>query len=522
MMYNDTGDGVKRTIIKMNVNENHLSLGILLKYIKEISKNKSSALQTELFAIIYEVNNVNDTTVNNYCVGIRSIKDDYRQNIINKLRRYEKDKEIFCSNIIGIISIVEGKYLSVGKDKIEYINENPIAKDIVYKMYNISKNDIRVPVKFINELSDIIKLGNYYEAFIKIIEYVTLKNKQPLYEDDISKEEIEDLIDGTYMSYKGLTEYLALKFRESINYDYTLKKLSENNNAYASFELGSEEYCGNVYGYPRYEMAYKYLKIASEQNHAGAIYLIGNMLYKGYIGTKSNEDLEEAYNYFKKAESLGNIASKNCLGNMYLNGTFPVKKNKNIAIKYYQEAANYNYAFAINNLGRIYEFDKDYDKAFEYYLKSANLKESWACNKVGQCLRLGYMTSQNKKEAFKYYKWALESNHRTLCYYAYYNLAKYYYVEGYKDLYLAKDLEKAIKYYKIAGENGIIEALIELVRIYISKYMESYENIYKKEIFKYVNLIEINENYNDEIKKQVEEMVENIKKNHKITIDLEG
>ena len=48
------------------------------------------------------------------------------------------------------------------------------------------------------------------------------------------------------------------------------------------------------------------------------------------------------------------------------------------------KAALNKYAYAYNNLGKIDEMEKDYEKAFDYYLKAADLGESWACNKVGE------------------------------------------------------------------------------------------------------------------------------------------
>ena len=38
--------------IRMNNNDNHLSLGNLFRVIKELSKNKYTAMQTEIFCII--------------------------------------------------------------------------------------------------------------------------------------------------------------------------------------------------------------------------------------------------------------------------------------------------------------------------------------------------------------------------------------------------------------------------------------------------------------------------------------
>ena len=74
---------MENTYIKLNNNDNHLSLGNLFNIIKKISKNKSGAIQTELFCILFNIDNISETTVNNYCTGFRSINSTYKQIYIN-------------------------------------------------------------------------------------------------------------------------------------------------------------------------------------------------------------------------------------------------------------------------------------------------------------------------------------------------------------------------------------------------------------------------------------------------------
>ena len=100
---------MKKEYIKMNNNDDHLSLGNLFRLIKELSKNKSSALQTEIFCFLFEIEEINDTTVNNYCVGCRGIGNDYKQIYLNKQKRYQKDDTIFEDIIINILSIIDGR-----------------------------------------------------------------------------------------------------------------------------------------------------------------------------------------------------------------------------------------------------------------------------------------------------------------------------------------------------------------------------------------------------------------------------
>ena len=76
--------------IKLNNNPYHLSLGNLFNEIKSISINKTSAIQTEIFCILFNVDTISDTTVNNYCTGYRSIGNDYKQIYLNYQKKYKK------------------------------------------------------------------------------------------------------------------------------------------------------------------------------------------------------------------------------------------------------------------------------------------------------------------------------------------------------------------------------------------------------------------------------------------------
>ena len=63
----------------MNNNDEHLSFGNLFRIVKDSSRSKVSVLQSELFCTLFELEGINDTIVNNYCVGCRSIGYIYKQ-----------------------------------------------------------------------------------------------------------------------------------------------------------------------------------------------------------------------------------------------------------------------------------------------------------------------------------------------------------------------------------------------------------------------------------------------------------
>ena len=507
---------MKKEYIKLNNNDNHLSFGNFFRIVKSIAKNKSSAMQSELFCVLFSCESISPTTVNNYCVGYRDIADNYKQVYINLEKRYKLDNTVFEDIILKIINILDGVLYRVDSKKNLFINNNDSIKKLVLKLYNLAKNDKSVNLEFSNKLYNYINSLDYYNALSCILIYVVLYKKQPLYESELKMDVFERVLSDTSISSTSLEEYLSLKLREGINYEYSLKNLGESGNSYANFELGCNEFYGYFCGYPRYSRAFKYFKLAASLNHASSNYMIGSMYIKGLIGSGSLDDLKLGYDYLLKAYKLGNIAAINSIGNMYKDGIYPLKKSISKAKEFYLKASLYNYAYALNNLGKLEE-SKDINKAYEYYLKSANLKESWACNKVGEAYRLGILDKDMYK-AFKYYNIAIESNYRTVAFYAYYNLAKYFYLNGYNEI--EKDVNKAIEYLKIASKHNILDASIELFYIYIRRYLEDKSNESYLNVIKYKQIIESNSLYNDDIRIKIEKNMVNIKKYKDIDITI--
>ena len=513
---------MKKKYLKLNIDDNHLSLGNLFRCIKEEAINKSSALQLELFCTLFNIDYINDTTVNNYCTGCRGINNEYKQIFINYQKQYKKNKDILLDTVVNIISIMEGNiyHFSSRDEKRCFINENAKLKKILVKLYNISKNDKEVSDKFSNDLNRCIGNHYLYDGLVQIFFFAILVKKQPIFISALKKEILENLLNDTNISASSLEEYLNLKFREGVNYNYSLKRLAMDNNPYACFELGMNEYNGYVKDYPRYDISYHYFETACSYGHPSACYMISQMYYKKLIGNYSKEDLEIAYRYLNKAMELGNIAALNTMGLLYLNGIHPCKQNVDTAIHYFEIASNYNFAYAYNNLGMIYEKKNDLKTAFNYYLKSASLNESWACNKVGEFYRLGIVVDKDDKKAFTYYQLAIEASSKNTCYYAYYNLAKYYYLNGCGNVVIAKDKDKAMEYLKIAGDKGIIEAFIDLLYIYSDMYLTSNDEQYLLLVKEYANKVEIHSKYNDELRVKIENKLREIAHHKHIDISI--
>ena len=513
---------MKKKFIKMNNNQNQLSLGNFCKNIKELAKNKSFANQTEVFYCLFNVDDVSDSTVNNYCIGYRAIGSEFRQKYISYKNHYMQNPEIFDEVIIGLLSILDGEvYTKLShQELLQKANNHQTLKKLLLELYNLAKNDESVSNNFTEDIYKQISQNNLYKSLCDILIYIVLEKKQPVYTQTSQKEIIENLLNSTNISVNELEKILKLQMQDGINYTHSLKSLAKEKNPYACYELGEMEYKGQMAGYPRYIKSYEYFKIAAEKNHPRACWLIAQMIYQKKIGDLSKEDLKLAWHYLKKAEKVGSIAATNTIGVCYLKGLVPDEpKSEEKAINYFQKAMNHEYVYASNNLGKIYEKKGDYKRAFKYFMYSAEKEESWACNKVGEYYRLGIATEKDIQKAFKYYNLATEVPLNILDHWAFYNLAKYFYLKGNLQSNTEKDISKAIEYFTKAADKGIYEAYEELIYIYINKYKETSLDFYLNKINEYLKILSQNKYY-DKCQNNLKQKLAEIEKKHLALVKL--
>lgn len=478
---------MKKKFIKLNDSYSHLSLGNIINVIKAESKNKDSSIQSEVFCALFDVQYINDSTVNNYCIGARSIGNDYKQIYINLKKKYSQDKNIFKPIIKNILTLIEGTIYDL--DNIKEINSNIHLINVTKKLYNIAKNDFSVPLTFTTKIKSYFNNYDYIAAFSELALYAILEKKQPLFEDDKVKNIVEAILDNTDISAKELQDFLLLELNEGINFSYAINNLADTNNSFANFQLGLQHYRGEITGEPDYITSFNYFKKAALNNHPSAYWMMANIILEKKLGNNSNKDLEKAVSYLEKSMELGNIAAINSLGYCYLNG-LGIEKNINKAKDYFEKASSYNYAYAFNNLAKMVE-NTNKDEAFNYYKKSADLNESYACNKVG----LYYLEHDDYLNSFNYFNKGLNTTMRAKCLWNYHNLAKYFYSNGNKEINVEKDIDKAIKYYKIS--NSLIESLIELLIIYVKQRK-------KVEALEVINQIEKHPKYDKNYKELID------------------
>lgn len=456
---------LQRKFIRLNINDNYLSLGNVFRIIKEEANNTNMFLQSDLFAIIFNTYNIADSTVNNYCTGFRAINPKYRSYFKEIENKFEQDKTVLVSTVGKILELIEGKEIKADNVTIDQINENFKLKHICNRLYNISKNDSDVSIILSNELYKNLEENNLYDFMAQVLFYVILDKKQPIYINEQLNDIVEKSIYDTNISFNDIQEFIDIQLNSGILSIRGIKELAKKNNPFACFEIASMEFYGIITGKKRYEEAYKYYKIAAEYNHPVANWAIGYLYYEGYIGNKSKRNLYLAFKYFNKARKLKCSNAFNSFGLIILNGNMPhIKKNRDKAIEMFKKAKSLGNIYAYNNLGKICEDEKDYKKAFDYYLVSADSGESWAANKIGDFYRKGVVGKKDLKKAFEYYTVSSESPKFILCHWSKYNLAKYFYECGNLEIGVKQDINMAVELLEDVSDE-LNEAREELAKL---------------------------------------------------------
>lgn len=505
----------KRDFIRLNTSDNYLSLGNLFRIIKEESYNSNHFLQSELFSIIFDTEDVADSTVNNYCTGLRAINSKFKNYFKNIKNEYDNDKNRLITTIGKIIELVENEDINLDKITLNKINNNTRLKHICNRLYSISKNDSDVNINLSNRLYKSLEQNNQYNFMAQVLFYVILEKKQPIYINEKINNMIEKNIYDTNISINDIQEFIKIQLSSGMWSIRGIKELAKKNNPFACFEIASMECYGIITGKVRYEVAYKYYKIAAEYNHPVANWAIGYLYYKGHIGKRTKNDLYMAFKYFNKARKLKCSNAFNSIGLMILNEEIPVlKKNEKKAIEMFEQAISMGNIYAYNNLGKIYESKKEYKKAYDLYIISANAGESWASNKVGEMYRKGILGAKNLKKAYEYYTISSESPIYTLCAWSKYNLAKFFYIDGNVDAEIEKNLNKAISLLEEVADE-LLEASEELIYIYFKLYIDSnkQEKYYYERLMLFKQKCEHNYSYDEKVKKRIEKFLLKLKDN---------
>ena len=141
-----------------------------------------------------------------------------------------------------------------------------------------------------------------------------------------------------------------------------------------------------------------------------AVYL--GICYRDGIGTEKDES--QAFKYFKLASDQNHAIAQNNLGLCYRDAK-GTKKDESQAFKYFSLASDQNHANAQNNLGLCYYngigTKKDESQAFKYFSLASDQNHASAQNNLGLCYYNGIGTKKDELQAVKYFKLASDQNH---------------------------------------------------------------------------------------------------------------
>lgn len=505
---------LKKNFIRLNVNDNYLSLGNVFRIIKEESINPNSFWQSDLFCIVFNTENIADSTVNNYCTGLRAINSKYKDYCSSLKNKYKKNDKALLPTIGKILMLINDNDDYENSVTMKKIDNDKRLKNICTRLYAISKNDSDVSNKLSKTLYEYLSTNDLYYFVCEVLFYTILDKKQPIYVNNSLNQFIEKSVYDTNISSSEIEQYIQIQLNSGIWSVRGIHELAKKNNSFACFEMASMEYFGIITGTPRYEKAYEYYKIAASNNHPVANWAIGYLYYKGYVGSNSKHDMYNAFKYFNKARKLKCSNSFNSLGQIILNGSFPhIKSNPTKALELFKTAASMGNVYAYNNLGKIAEQNKDYETAYNCYLQSSNLGESWAKNKLGEFYRLGKYVKKDLKKAFEYYTDSSDCAKFTLCPWSNYNLAKFYYMDGVPEIGINKDITKAIDLLSYI-ENNLPDACLELLYIYFKLYKSNSNDAYYDKVLYYKTMCEKHLSIDSTKKREIEQNLSKIKKQY--------
>ena len=96
-----------KNFVILNNNNEHLSLGNFFRVIKEYSNAKNTFLQSDLFCEIFNIDNIANSTVNNYLTGFRTINSKYKNIYFSMKEEYIKNQLYLIPTISRILSFID-------------------------------------------------------------------------------------------------------------------------------------------------------------------------------------------------------------------------------------------------------------------------------------------------------------------------------------------------------------------------------------------------------------------------------
>lgn len=161
-----------------------------------------------------------------------------------------------------------------------------------------------------------------------------------------------------------------------------------------------------------------YKQLLDNQNDVDFIVLLG---YFHYMGIETSKNYEKAFQLFKHASNISNnnasgqkksyILANYYVGICYHKG-YGIAKNERLAIEYFNEVANKDFAAGQSNVGYCYctgiGIDKDLKLAAQWYQKAADKENLLAIYNLGLLYLNGDGVNKNHREAFRLFEKSAE------------------------------------------------------------------------------------------------------------------
>ncbi|KAJ3332617.1 Protein sel-1 1 [Blyttiomyces sp. JEL0837] len=215
------------------------------------------------------------------------------------------------------------------------------------------------------------------------------------------------------------------------------------------------------------------------ENGDEAIHSIGRLYSEG-LGVE--QDWAIARSWFDKAVDLDHAPAKVSLGRMYFSGNGGIGKDVKKALGLYRAAAEVNDPDAHYALGMCYfkgeGVEKDLNEALKYLVRASNMGQSKAQCELAKCYLKGVegVCEANPKEAFTLFEMSAQEGHVAE---AQYYLGIFYNSGGgaisvgaggtgggsgggEPETGRSKDTKKALKYFKLAANQGHAKAMAQV------------------------------------------------------------
>lgn len=174
-----------------------------------------------------------------------------------------------------------------------------------------------------------------------------------------------------------------------------LEQVEKTENAYLEHYLGKFYASENAGKFYDIEKAIKYFELSSEHGKVSALHSLGEIYER-------KNDISKAIEYYKMAAEKGNDMSLYRLGQFYLEGE-EVKANPEMGLELLHRSADeYANPYASYYLGNVYFEKKNMDLALRYWNLAADQNNDFAMWRIGHVYLWGIGVEKNVEEGLNW------------------------------------------------------------------------------------------------------------------------